>query len=71
MPRLRRRPATCRSLPTHHYELASAAVQIAIVLASAAIITGIGALVWIAVGRGALGVLLCLFTAFAPTVLHV
>jgi len=29
----------------HNYELASAAVQIAIVLASAAIITGIGALV--------------------------
>src|SRR5947207_213184 len=36
----------------HHYELASAAVQIAIVLASASIITSIAALVWLA---GALG----------------
>src|SRR5439155_857400 len=32
----------------HHYELASAAVQIAIVLASASIITSIAALVWLA-----------------------
>src|SRR5690242_13448336 len=38
----------------HHYELASAAVQIAIVLASASIITAMAVLAWIG---GALGVL--------------
>ena len=37
----------------HHYELASAAFQIGIVLASAAVITGMVALAWFA---GALGV---------------
>src|SRR5437762_1674555 len=40
----------------HHYELASAAVQIAIVLASASIITGIAALVWLAGALGVVGV---------------
>src|SRR4051794_39664321 len=39
----------------HHYELASAAVQIAIVLASASIITAMPALVWLAGGLGVLG----------------
>ncbi|HEX2566034.1 MAG TPA: DUF4337 domain-containing protein, partial [Burkholderiales bacterium] len=43
----------------HHYELASAAVQIAIVLASASIITAMAALVWIAAGLGLLGVVFC------------
>ena len=38
-----------------HYELGSGLAQIAIVLASAAIITGIGALVWLSVALGALG----------------
>jgi hypothetical protein len=36
----------------HHYELASAALQIAIVLASAEIITGVAALTWISGGLG-------------------
>src|SRR5947208_3966069 len=44
----------------HHYELASAAVHIAIVLASAAIITSAMALVWIGIGLGAIGVVFCL-----------
>jgi plasmid stabilization system protein ParE len=54
----------------HHYEMASAAVQIAIVLASASIITTMPVLVWIA---GALGVLAVAFSAiafFIPTAIH-
>jgi Domain of unknown function (DUF4337) len=54
----------------HHYELASAAVQIAIVLASASIITGVTVLVWLS---GALGVisLAFIFIGFLwPTAVH-
>jgi len=54
----------------HHYELASAAVQIAIVLASAAIITAMSALVWIAGALGALGVAFCVIGFFFPTAVH-
>ena len=54
----------------HHYEVSSAAVQIAIVLASAAIITGMAALVWIAVGLGVAGVVFCGIGFFAPTAVH-
>ena len=54
----------------HHYEVASAAVQIAIVLASAAIITGIAALSWIAAGLGIVGVAFCGIGFFAPTAVH-
>jgi hypothetical protein len=54
----------------HHYELASAAVQIAIVLASAAIITNFIALAWIAGGLGVAGVAFCLIGFFAPTAVH-
>jgi hypothetical protein len=54
----------------HHYEVASAAVQIAIVLASAAIITGIGALIWVAAGLGVAGVVFCVIGFFAPTAVH-
>lgn len=43
----------------HHYELASGAVQIAIVLASASIITGMTVLVWTAVGLGVVGIVFC------------
>src|ERR1700730_8794889 len=50
----------------HHYELASAAVQIAIVLASASIITSMPALVWIAGALGVLGVAFCLIGFFIP-----
>jgi Domain of unknown function (DUF4337) len=52
-----------------HYELGSGLAQIAIVLASAAIITGIGALVWLSVGLGAVGAVLMAFGFLAPTVL--
>ena len=52
-----------------HYELGSGAVQIAIVLASAAIITGVGALMWFSVALGAVGVLLMTLGFFAPTMI--
>jgi Domain of unknown function (DUF4337) len=54
----------------HHYEIASAAYQIGIVLASATVITGMMALAWIA---GLLGVVGLAFTAiglFAPHAVH-
>jgi uncharacterized protein DUF4337 len=54
----------------HQYELASALVQIAIVLASAHIITGVGALMWIAAALGLGGVAFCLIGFFAPTAMH-
>jgi len=54
----------------HHYELSSAAVQIAIVLASAEIITGIAALTWIAGGLGVVGLLFWGIGFFAPMAVH-
>lgn len=54
----------------HHYELASASVQIAIVLASATIITGIAALTWAAAGLGVVGIIFCLIGFFAPLAVH-
>ena len=54
----------------HHYELASAAVQIAIVLASASIITSIAALVWLAGALGVVGLAFCLIGFFWPTQVH-
>ena len=54
----------------HHYELASAGVQIAIVLASASIITGMTALVWIAAGLGVVGIVFCGIGFFAPLAVH-
>ena len=54
----------------HQYELASASVQIAIVLASATIITGIGALAWLAGGLGVVGVVFSLIGFFMPTAVH-
>lgn len=54
----------------HHYEVASAAVQIAIVLASAAIITSMMWLTWVAGGLGIVGVIFSLIGFFAPTSVH-
>lgn len=60
-----------RSLAAYHnYELASAALQIAIVLASAEIITGVVALIWIASGLGLVGIVFCSLGFFAPTAVH-
>ena len=54
----------------HHYELASAAVQIAIVLASAAIVTGAMVLAWIGIGLGVVGIAFCAIGLVAPTAVH-
>jgi uncharacterized protein YeaO (DUF488 family) len=54
----------------HHFELASAAFQIAIVLASATIITGMIALAWISGLLTLAGVVISLFGVFAPHALH-
>lgn len=54
----------------HHYELASAALQIAIVLASAEIITGVIAMAWISGGLGIVGLAFCLIGYFAPLAVH-
>jgi hypothetical protein len=50
----------------HHYELASAAFQIGIVLASAAVITGMVVLAWLAGALGVVGVALLALGLFAP-----
>jgi hypothetical protein len=55
----------------HNYELASAAVQIAIVLASASIITGLTVLVWIAGALGLVGVAFSLIGFLWPTAVHI
>jgi uncharacterized protein DUF4337 len=54
----------------HHFELASAAVQIAIVLASASIVTGIAALFWIAGGLGLVGIAFSVIGSFFPMAVH-
>ncbi|MBV9971609.1 MAG: DUF4337 family protein, partial [Xanthobacteraceae bacterium] len=54
----------------HNYELASAAFQIGIVLCSAAVITGMALLAWLAGGAGVIGVGLIGFGLFAPHLLH-
>jgi hypothetical protein len=50
----------------HHYELASAAFQVGIVLASAAVITGMVALAWFGGVLGVLGLVLTALGLFAP-----
>jgi Domain of unknown function (DUF4337) len=54
----------------HHYETSSAAFQIGIVLASASIITGMIALVWIAGGLGVVGLIFMGIGLFAPHAVH-
>jgi hypothetical protein len=54
----------------HHYEFASAAYQIGIVLASAAVITGIMALVYAAIGLGVVGLAFMALGFFNPHYLH-
>jgi Domain of unknown function (DUF4337) len=54
----------------HHYEVASAAFQIGIVLASSAVITGMLALVYAAAGLGVLGLILTAIGLFAPHAVH-
>jgi len=52
-----------------HFEYASGSLQIAVVLASAAIISGVAALAWIAGGLGVLGAALMGLGYLAPTLL--
>ena len=54
----------------HHYETASAALQIGIVMASAAVITGIVALAYAAAGLGILGLVFMAIGLWAPHALH-
>jgi len=54
----------------HHYEVASAAYQIGIVLASAAIITSMMVLVYVAAGLGVLGIIFTGIALFAPHAVH-
>jgi hypothetical protein len=54
----------------HHYELASAAFQVGIVLASAAVITGALALAWLGGALGILGLALTALGLFVPHAVH-
>ena len=54
----------------HNYELASAALEIGIVLASATIITGMAVLAWIAGGLGIIGLGFIGIALFAPHAVH-
>jgi hypothetical protein len=54
----------------HHFEVASGAVQVGIVLASAAIITTVMALAWIGAALGVVGLGFMLIGLFAPTAVH-
>ncbi|CAN7446803.1 DUF4337 domain-containing protein [Bosea sp. LjRoot90] len=51
------------------YDIVSGLLQIAIVVASAAIITGVALLAWTGVGLGALGLALMIIAEVAPTAL--
>ncbi|GGH31284.1 hypothetical protein GCM10007036_42390 [Alsobacter metallidurans] len=53
-----------------HYEVSSAALQLAIVIASSSIITGIAALIWVAAGLGVVGAVFMGIAAFAPMAVH-
>jgi hypothetical protein len=54
----------------HHFEVASAALQIGIVLASAAVITGMMVLTWIACGLGVVGLGFMAVALVAPHAVH-
>jgi anti-sigma factor RsiW len=54
----------------HHFEIAAAALEIGIVLASATIITGMMALAWIAVGLGLVGLAFMGIATLAPHSIH-
>ena len=54
----------------HHYEVASAAFQIGIVLASATIITGMIALAWVSGALAVAGIGFTLIGLFAPHAVH-
>jgi hypothetical protein len=53
----------------HHFEISSAAFQIAIVLASASIVANLMALVWVSAAAGGIGLAIMGFGQFAPNAL--
>jgi hypothetical protein len=55
----------------HHYEVASAAFQIGIVLASATIITGMIALAWVSGALALAGIVFTAIGLFAPHAVHI
>jgi hypothetical protein len=59
--------ASAAVVTTRHYEVASAAFQIGIVLASARVITGMIVLTWLAMGLGGLGLLFTAIGLLAPS----
>ena len=54
----------------HHYELASAAFQIGIVLASATVITGMVVLSYLAAGLGLVAITFMMIGLVAPHLIH-
>jgi hypothetical protein len=54
----------------HQFEVSSAAFQLAIVLASASIVTGVVLLAWISGGLGLVGVVFSVLGWLAPTLVH-
>jgi hypothetical protein len=54
----------------HHYEVSSAAFQIAIVLASATVITGAMVLIWLSIGLGVVGLIFAGIGLLAPHAVH-
>ena len=62
---------TARALAKYHnFEYGSAAFQIAIVLASSFIVTGVVQLLWGAIGVGVIGLVFSLIGSFAPYALQ-
>lgn len=60
-----------RALAAYHlFEYGSAAFQLAIVLASASVVTGVMALAWLGGGLGIVGTAFSGLAWFAPTLLH-
>ncbi|MGE5505556.1 MAG: DUF4337 domain-containing protein [Actinomycetota bacterium] len=54
----------------HLFEYGAAALQLAIPLASAAVVTGMIALAWVAAGLGGVGTAFALLAWLAPTLIH-
>jgi hypothetical protein len=54
----------------HQFEVSSAAYQLAIVLASASVVTGVVLLAWVAGGLGLVGIAFSALGWFAPTLVH-
>lgn len=60
-----------RALSAYHlFEYGSAAFQLAIVLASAAVITGLVYLTFVSIGLASIGIVFGLLGSFAPTMVH-